>query len=169
MTKDAVKNSIIEMIEIVSRTNEERTKTAEIGKPILNRVISHVDDYIKNLSAFNLELISDEITQHTSSLKNKIIDEGELLIKSAAHSAGALEGLQLVYKKVIEIEEAAIQALQDAEEKEKLAAELERKIEEEGFDEGTRRTMGDRPESIRKIRNTKKSIKEKKEKDNDSS
>jgi hypothetical protein len=169
MTKDAVKNSIIEMIEIVSRENEERTKTAEIGKPILNRAISHVDDYIENLSAFNLELISDEIAQHTSALKNKLTLEGELLIKRAAHSTGALEGLQLVYKKVIEIEEAAIQALQDAEEKEKMAAELERKIEEEGFDEDTPRAPGERPESIRKIRNTKKSIKEKKEKDNDSS
>jgi parvulin-like peptidyl-prolyl isomerase len=169
MTDDTIKNSVLEMIELISRTNEDRKKTAEIGKAILTRVTKYVDDHHKALAAIESGPLSDIISQHTVSLKSKILAEREFLIQSAAHSAGALEGTRLVHKKIIEIEEAAINSIKVAEENKKIEAEMERKVEDEGLEENKPREFGDRPESLKEIRNAKKRLKKKKEKDSESS
>lgn len=168
MADDTIKNSVLEMIESISHTNEDRKKTAEIGKAILARVTKYVDDHHKALTAIELGSFSDVVSQHAVILKSKILAESEFLIQSSAHSAGALEGIRLVHKKIIEIEEADINSIKVSEENKKIEEAVERRVEEEGLEENMPRDFGERPESLKEIRNAKKRLKKKKEKDSES-
>jgi hypothetical protein len=169
MIEDTIKISVLEIIESISRQNEDRKKTAEIGKVILEKTTKHIDDYHHALLTLELGPLSNIISQHTINLKNKILADRDLLIQSAAHSAGALEGTRLVHKKILQIEQDAIDSIKTIEENKKIESEMERKIEEEDLEENKVRGFGERPESLKQIRNAKKRLKMKKKKDSESS
>ncbi len=151
----------LEELEQMKTAVEERVLHA---KDSVDAVLIHFDEYSGVVKGLPMEdNLKNVIMSKQRECRAKMLREYEILDRKLAAITGASQVLAQVQsaarakEEALQEEEAAKQIAQDRVEK------IEQRIAEEGFDPTARRSVGERPESLKHIRNSQWKIKEKEE------
>ena len=151
----------LEELEQMKTVVEERALHA---KDSVDAVLVHFDEYSGVVKGLPMEdSLKSIIMNKQRECRAKIIREYEVVDRKLAAIVGASQVLTQV-QSAIQAKEASLQEEEEARQVAQDRVEkIEQRITEEGFDPTARRSIGERPESLKHIRSAQWKIKEREE------